>query len=284
MRTLNSSHDSGQQNQDISDAIYASQGTPDVHQYWKLTPARWTACISAVLVIHTALIAFLWFAGAFELVRVDQDLSITLSDAGGQSSAIFIMEATPGLLIHDSAPEALPKRIADSIPAPIAQMDPAPEDRRPEPPSIVMKTKPVQVTQPNKKQPTPEKASSQTNIAAQDTQAEKNKSTQNRAYVPPTEELSISNQSAPKLVKSPKPRYPSESIRRRQEGRVVVSLEVLESGAVGEVTIAQSSGFAALDQSALESLKNWHYANASGNGQMVRQWVRVSIVFELKNR
>jgi len=65
---------------------------------------------------------------------------------------------------------------------------------------------------------------------------------------------------------------------------VIVNIEILENGSVGQATLAQSSGFTSLDQSALESIKNWQYSNAAGSAELVRQWVRVSIVFELKNR
>jgi protein TonB len=143
--------------------------------------------------------------------------------------------------------------------------------------------KPVQVAQPNNKQASAEPLNIQKSAADKSSREETSGSMQSKEPAA-SEGANTSTQSAPKLVKSPKPRYPSDSIRRRQEGRVVVNIEVLENGSIGQATIAQSSGFPGLDESALDAVKNWQYTNGSGSGELVKQWVRVSIIFELKNR
>ena len=280
MQTPNSSLERDTCGIDSPESFYAGHGTPDIHPYWRLTPVRWIACVSAVLLIHAALIALLWIAGAFQSVRVDQDLEITLSDSGGQSSTIFVMEAMPDVTAEEPLKELVTEKVPEPIPEPIPPAD-AP---------IVSKAKPIQAAAPNKKPPVTEKKNTQ-KIPEQQSGHEVDQASHEAQKGPsqsaePTsaEGSNTSSQSAPKLVKSPKPRYPSESIRFKQEGRVVVNLEVLENGSVGQATLAQGSGFTALDQSALDAIKNWQYANAAGSGPLVRQWVRVSIVFELKNR
>jgi protein TonB len=311
---------------DSPDAIYAGHGTPDIHQYVKRTPAGWMICVAAVILLHVAFIALLWIADLYESTRFEQDLAITLSDAGGQSSVVFIIDTVPGVAHDEPVAEVQPERRSEPM-APITPpSDPAPpqehasllmpaqekvqesviETKSPEtpksqePPPVVQEptpkpqepppvlqskpvAKPVQSAPPTKKQPTAEKPNMQKGAAEQSTREDPSGSSQNSAPVS-SEGSNTSTQAVPKLVKSPKPRYPSESIRLRQEGRVIVNIEVLESGAVGQATIAQSSGFSALDQSALEAVKNWQYASGSGGGQLVTQWVHAGIIFELKNR
>jgi len=319
VQTLNCSDESPTRCTDSPDAIYAGRGTPDIHQYGKLTPKRWITCVVAVILMHVALIALLWIAGVYESKRLEQDLAITLADAGRQSSVVFIMESTPVLPVEEVAPEVPPEPIAESVPPPVVQTEPPPvqeqativmpaqstvqepviETKSPEkptpqelaskpqvPPPVLKEkpvAKPVQVAPPIKKQPTTEKTNIQKSAADPSSREEPSGSSQNRESVS-SEGANTSARAVPKLVKSPKPRYPSESIRLKQEGRVIVNIEVLENGSVGQASIAQSSGFSALDQSALDAVKNWQYTNGSGSGQFVQQWVRASIVFELKNR
>ena len=284
MQALNSSLEGDTRDMESIEPFYADQGTPDIHPYERLTPARWIACVTAVIVIHAALIALLWVAGAFQSVHIDQALDITLTDSGGQSSTVYVMQAMPDVPSEEPLTEPFTQKVPEAIP------DTIPDSIPPAEVPLILKAKPTQAVQPNKKiqvtekkniQKLPQEQSSQQ--PEQSSHEVKNGSSQ-RAEPSSSEGSSTSTQTAPKLVKSPKPRYPSESIRHRQEGRVVVNLEVLENGSVGQATLVQSSGFTALDHSALEAIKNWQYANADGTEPLVRQWLRVSIVFELKNR
>lgn len=99
-----------------------------------------------------------------------------------------------------------------------------------------------------------------------------------------TSATNTSLQASARPIRSPKPRYPAEAIKRRQEGRVTLNLEILESGAIGQAVLVKSSGVESLDQSALEAVRTWQYTAAIKDDQVVRQWMRVVIGFELKNR
>jgi protein TonB len=88
----------------------------------------------------------------------------------------------------------------------------------------------------------------------------------------------------PKPTSSPKPPYPLNAFKAKQEGKVVLELEVLEDGAVGQIRLAQSSTVESLDESALATVKKWKYSPAQKGGQIVKQWIRVSILFEVKSR
>lgn len=87
----------------------------------------------------------------------------------------------------------------------------------------------------------------------------------------------------PKLLSNPKPPYPSEAFRERKEGKVIVNIQVLESGEVGEVQLFRSSGTPSLDESALKTIKQWRFSPGIKSGKIAAQWVRVPITFSLKN-
>lgn len=61
---------------------------------------------------------------------------------------------------------------------------------------------------------------------------------------------------------------------------VIVRALVLESGTVGDVSVAGSSGFAELDALAVEQVKtHWHYLPATSDGKVVRAWISVEVLF-----
>lgn len=84
-------------------------------------------------------------------------------------------------------------------------------------------------------------------------------------------------------LNNPKPPYPPYAYKAKQEGQVILSVEVLASGDSGQVSIFSSSGFELLDESALSTVKKWHFVPAKKEGQVVPQTIRVPITFSLKN-
>lgn len=79
------------------------------------------------------------------------------------------------------------------------------------------------------------------------------------------------------------PEYPAEARLRGWEGTVVLMVEVLSNGAVGRVEVTSSSGYEALDQEALKTIKMWRYQPALKNGVAVDCLVRVKIIFKLED-
>ena len=84
-------------------------------------------------------------------------------------------------------------------------------------------------------------------------------------------------------LNNPKPPYPPYSYKAKQEGQVVLSVEVLATGETGQVSVFLSSGFELLDESALTTVKKWHFVPAKKDGQVIPQTIRVPITFSLKN-
>ncbi|KQC06260.1 MAG: hypothetical protein APR62_08130 [Smithella sp. SDB] len=79
------------------------------------------------------------------------------------------------------------------------------------------------------------------------------------------------------------PVYPAIARIRGYEGIVLISAEVLPDGRVGNMKIRKSSGYAILDQSAIEAVKPWKFEPAKKYGSPFTVWVDLPIKFILHN-
>lgn len=79
-----------------------------------------------------------------------------------------------------------------------------------------------------------------------------------------TSELSVS---CPKLTA---PVYPAVSRRMGEEGKLVLRVELDETGRIDNARVVESSGFARLDEAALTTVKDWQCKPAMRDGQPVR--------------
>jgi protein TonB len=86
----------------------------------------------------------------------------------------------------------------------------------------------------------------------------------------------------PRYKENPLPHYPKFARRRGYEGRTVLRVEVLESGKVGRIEVATSSGFEVLDKAALDSVNGWIFFPGTRNGKKTKQWVMVPVRFTLR--
>jgi protein TonB len=84
-----------------------------------------------------------------------------------------------------------------------------------------------------------------------------------------------------RYLSNPKPEYPAEARRERQEGVVLVSIEVGANGRAGEVSLGRSSGFPLLDEAAVEAVRRWSFAPAEEAGVPVSSRVEVPVRFSL---
>ena len=90
--------------------------------------------------------------------------------------------------------------------------------------------------------------------------------------------------SKPTLAYRPEPAYPTFARRLGYEGRVVLHIQVMATGSVGAVQVERSSGYALLDEAALESVKRWRFKPAQRGGQPVDATLLVPITFKLQNQ
>jgi len=81
---------------------------------------------------------------------------------------------------------------------------------------------------------------------------------------------------------NPRPAYPAIARRRGQQGTVTVRVLVGADGSVERAEVADSSGFDALDDAALETVRSrWRFVPARHDGLAVESWVLVPIRFAL---
>jgi protein TonB len=86
------------------------------------------------------------------------------------------------------------------------------------------------------------------------------------------------------VLKNPPPSYPIYARRMRQQGTVILAVDVLPDGSTGDVKIASSSGIQLLDQAALETIKQWRFKPPQKDGTSYAQRLRIPINFSLDNR
>ena len=85
----------------------------------------------------------------------------------------------------------------------------------------------------------------------------------------------------PRYAENPKPAYPLEAREKGFQGEVLLKVEVLPNGRVGQVEVKKSSGYEVLDQSALATLKQWKFIPARKGDVAISFWVNIPIKFQL---
>lgn len=84
-------------------------------------------------------------------------------------------------------------------------------------------------------------------------------------------------------LNNPPPAYPMLARRNGLQGRVVLNVEVLASGVCGQINIQTSSGYAMLDDAAVQTVKTWRFLPASQAGRALDKWFMIPIQFSLKD-
>lgn len=75
------------------------------------------------------------------------------------------------------------------------------------------------------------------------------------------------------------PVYPPDAARRRQTGRVVVSIQVTPMGLPGRADIVSGSGVDSLDRSAVEAVMTWRFRPAIRDGRAVAGEMVMEFIF-----
>jgi len=81
------------------------------------------------------------------------------------------------------------------------------------------------------------------------------------------------------LIRKVDPEYPSEAKARRVQGPVVLDVDVLADGAVGNVAVV--SGDPLLTQSAVDAVKQWRYRPQAPDGRGPERRTRITVNFKL---
>lgn len=77
------------------------------------------------------------------------------------------------------------------------------------------------------------------------------------------------------------PLYPPISRRLGEEGSVTLRILVDERGGAADVQVAQSSGYARLDDAAVQAVRRWNFRAATQDARVTSAWTRVKITFAL---
>jgi protein TonB len=78
------------------------------------------------------------------------------------------------------------------------------------------------------------------------------------------------------------PRYPFIARRNGVEGTVRLKVLVTRDGRAAQLELDKSSGSSALDNAALEAVKQWQFVPARRGQEPVESWVLVPVVFRLE--
>jgi len=88
---------------------------------------------------------------------------------------------------------------------------------------------------------------------------------------------------SPRYAQNPKPPYPQEARDKGYQGRVLLEVEVLANGKVGDIFVKQSSGYDLLDQCALETVKKWTFIPAMKGNVPITMGANIPITFQIKD-
>jgi protein TonB len=92
-------------------------------------------------------------------------------------------------------------------------------------------------------------------------------------------------QSAPaqdlKTANRVEPVYPAASRRAGEEGTVRLKVLVDENGRPRDVNVVKASGFARLDEAAIDAVRKWRFVAASDGTKKIMAWTQVAVTFRL---
>jgi protein TonB len=82
-------------------------------------------------------------------------------------------------------------------------------------------------------------------------------------------------------LQNPKPDYPALSVRRGEQGQVVLNVLIGVEGKAQKAEIVKSSGFERLDAAALATVLRWRYVPGKRGGVPEEMWFKVPLAFVL---
>lgn len=154
-------------------------------------------------------------------------------------------------------------------------------------PSPVTPAKPLQQSAPT---PTQTKRVSQTDTLAvnQSSNSQESAPATAAAAAPPT---AAGQAGSPSLVepsadadylKNPPPGYPRISRRMGEQGTVIVRVFISTQGLPEKAEVRTSSGFARLDQAALDAVQRWRFVPGRRHGTPEAMWFNIPVRFVLE--
>ena len=88
----------------------------------------------------------------------------------------------------------------------------------------------------------------------------------------------------PRYHSNPKPDYPIPSLRRREEGIVLLNVVVQADGTAAAISLNRSCGHPLLDRAALDAVRRWTFEPARAAGLPVSSLAVIPVRFSLDDR
>lgn len=104
-----------------------------------------------------------------------------------------------------------------------------------------------------------------------------------KAISPPESEALTAPRFNAAYLHNPTPVYPAAARRAGYEGAVVIRAHIQPDGSADRVEIKKSSGYAMLDQAALEAVRKWRFIPARRGNEAVAEWVEIPWTFKLED-
>jgi len=94
----------------------------------------------------------------------------------------------------------------------------------------------------------------------------------------------VSVTAKPLYRSNPRPDYPIDARRRREEGVVLLDVAVEPNGRAASVSLKRTSGSTSLDSAAIDAVRRWIFEPARADGQAIAANVVVPVRFSLDDR
>jgi len=204
---------------------------------------------------------------------------------------VSLVDAAPAPPSAPSPAEAAETPAPEAQPTPDVMPEPAPT---PEPVAPVMQQAPAPTPVPAQEEavnsaPTPEPHHETGKPHPAYRKKSAASSTSPRPVVGPTGSGSngggaegTTRSASPRYRSNPRPEYPSDALRMRQEGVVMLNVQVSADGRASSVSLKRSSGVPSLDDAALEAVRRWTFEPAMQAGFPVASQVEVPVRFRLE--
>jgi TonB family protein len=90
---------------------------------------------------------------------------------------------------------------------------------------------------------------------------------------------------APVVLRGANPTFPEHLRRIGSQATVILEVEILIDGSIGEIEVLVSSrsGVGGFDEAAIAAVRQWEFQPARNGGQPVACWIRIPINFSLSN-
>lgn len=96
--------------------------------------------------------------------------------------------------------------------------------------------------------------------------------------------IGAGNMYGPSVLREVKPQYPEQARQARQEGTVVLRIQILVNGNPGAISVSRSSGYASLDEAAMTAVAKWRFVPAkdAASGRPIACYTTMPVVFRLR--